>query len=81
MTQFKKEDVMQVFFAAGLEEDYNFLEEDLMKLARAFAAMRDEEIKERVFRTAKLERSRCVEFVRSLNPEVARALEDKKWPL
>jgi hypothetical protein len=77
----KKEDVFQTFFAAGLEGDYNFLEDDLMKLARAFAAMRDEEINERVFRTAKLERSRCVEFVRSLNPEVARALEEKKWPL
>lgn len=81
MKELKKEDVMQAFFAAGLEEEYNFLEADLMKLATAFAKLRDEEIKERVFRTAKLERSRCVEFVRSLNPEVARALEDKKWPL
>ena len=52
-----------------------------MKLATAFGNLRDEEIKERIFRTAKLERSRCVEFVRSLNPEVARALEDKKWSL
>jgi hypothetical protein len=77
----KKEDVTQTFFAAGLEGDYNFLEDDLMKLATAFAAMRNEEINERVFRATKLERSRCVEFVRSLNPEVARALEEKKWPL
>ena len=81
MTQFKKEDVMQVFFAAGLEEDYNFLEEDLMKLATAFGKLRNEEMVEAVFRAVRLERSRCVEFVRSLNPEVARALEDKKWPL
>jgi hypothetical protein len=77
----KKDDVIQAFFAAGLEGDYNFLEDDLMKLATAFGNLRDEEIKERIFRTAKLERSRCVEFVRSLNPEVARALEDKKWSL
>jgi hypothetical protein len=81
MSELKKDDVMQAFFAAGLEEDYNFLEEDLMKLATAFGKLRDEEIKERVFRATKLERSLCVEFVRVLNPTVARALEDKKWPL
>ncbi len=78
---FKKEDVMQAFFAAGLEEDYNFLEEDLMKLATAFGKLRNEEMVEAVFRAVRLERSRCVEFVRSLNPEVARALDEKKWPL
>lgn len=81
MTELKKEDVMQAFFAAGLEEEYNFLEADLMKLATAFAKLRNEELIEAVFRAVRLERSRCVEFVRSLNPEVARALEDKKWPL
>ncbi len=79
--KFKKEDVMQAFFAAGLEEDYNFLEEDLMKLATAFGKLRNEEMAEAVFRAVRLERSRCVEFVRSLNPEVARALDEKKWPL
>lgn len=81
MTDIKKEDVMQAFFAAGLEEDYNFLEDDLVKLAYAFGRLRDEEINERVFRAVKVERERCIEFVRSLNPEVARALEDKKGPL
>lgn len=81
MKEFKKEDVMQAFFAAGLEEDYNFLEADLMKLATAFAKLRNEELVESVFRAVRLERSRCVDFVRSLNPEVARALEEKKWPL
>ena len=78
---FKKEDVMQAFFAAGLEEDYNFLEGDLLKLAEAFGKLRDEEVKEKVFRAVKAETERCVEFVRSLNPEVARALEAKKGPL
>jgi len=78
---FKKEDVMQAFFAAGLEEDYNFLEADLMKLATAFAKLRDEEVKEKVFRAVKAENERCVMFVHSLNPEVAKALEAKKGPL
>jgi hypothetical protein len=78
---FKKEDVMQAFFAAGLEEEYNFLEDDLMKLATAFAKLRDEEVKEKVFRATKAENERCVMFVHSLNPEVAKALEAKKGPL
>jgi len=78
---FKKEDVMQAFFAAGLEEEYNFLEGDLMKLAEAFAKLRDEEVKEKVFRAVKAETERCVMFVNSLNPEVAKALEAKKGPL
>lgn len=78
---FKKEDVMQAFFAAGLEEEYNFLEADLMKLATAFAKLRDEEVKEKVFRAVKAENERCVMFVHSLNPEVAKALEAKKGPL
>lgn len=81
MKELKKDDVIQAFFAAGLEGDYNFLEDDLMKLATAFAKLRNEELIEAVFRAVRLERSRCVEFVRSLNPEVARALEEKKWPL
>lgn len=81
MTDIKKEDVMQAFFAAGLEEDYNFLEEDLMKLAKVFCALRDEEVKEKTHRATMFERNRCIEFVRSLNPEVARALEEKKGPL
>lgn len=77
----KKEDIMQAFFAAGLEGDYNLLEDDLLKLANAFAKLRDEEIKEAVFRAAKDENTRCITFVHSLNPEVAKALEAKKGPL
>lgn len=80
-TKKKKDDVIQAFFGAGLEGDYNFLEDDLMKLATAFGRLRNEEFIEAVFRAARLERSRCVEFVNSLNPEVARALKEKKWPL
>jgi hypothetical protein len=77
----KKEDVQQAFFAAGLEENYNFLEEDLMKLAHAFGSLRNEEITERVYKAVQSERARCVEFVRSLNPVVAKALEEKRGPL
>ena len=81
MTEFKKEDVFQAFFAAGLEGDYNFLEDDLLKLAKAFAGLRDNELNDRVYKATQNERNRCIEFVRSLNPVVAQALEDKKGPL
>ena len=57
---FKKEDVMQAFFAAGLEEDYNFLQEDLVKLADAIIAKAAPKI-------AREERRHCVQFVQSLN--------------
>jgi hypothetical protein len=77
----KKEDVFQAFFAAGLEGEYNFLEEDLMKLAHAFTSLRNEEINEHVYKAVQSERARCVEFVRSLNPSVAQALDEKRGPL
>ena len=77
----KKEDVFQAFFAAGLEGDYNFLEEDLMKLANAFAAIRDEELKEKVYLAVRKETRRCVEFVSSLNPDVGNALAFTKHGL
>jgi len=77
----KKEDVFQAFFSAGLKGEYNFLEEDLMKLAHAFASLRNEEINERVYKAVQSERARCVEFVRSLNPSVAQALDEKRGPL
>lgn len=77
----KKEDIFQAFFGAGLEGDYNFLEDDLVKLCAVFGELRDNELNERVYRATQQERARCVEFVRSLNPLVAQALEDKKGPL
>ena len=77
----KKDDIFQAFFAAGLEGDYNFLEDDLLKLAKAFAGLRDNELNDRVYKATQQERNRCIEFVRSLNPVVAQALEDKKGPL
>ena len=77
----KKDDIFQAFFAAGLEGDYNFLEDDLLKLAKAFAGLRNNELNDRVYKATQNERNRCIEFVRSLNPVVAQALEDKKGPL
>jgi hypothetical protein len=77
----KKDDIFQAFFGAGLEGDYNFLEDDLIKLCTVFGELRDNEINERVYKATQQERARCVEFVRSLNPAVAQALADKKGPL
>jgi hypothetical protein len=54
----KKEDVFQAFFAAGLENDYNFLEDDLIKLAKAFAGLRDGEIEDKVYLAVQAERTR-----------------------
>ena len=76
-----KEQVVEAFMNIQLEENYNFLEEDLVILANAFGKIRDKEIDERVFRAVQDERNRCITFVRSLNPEVASALENKKGPL
>ena len=65
------EEIKKAFHEANLVESYNFLEEDLIKLANAFvmAAM------PAIVRT---ERAMCVQFVASLNPEVGKALEDKR---
>lgn len=69
--ELKKEDVFQAFFAAGLEGDYNFLEDDLMKLANAFVAMAAPSI-------IKEERDECVKFAKSLNHLVGEALRVKR---
>ena len=60
-------DIKQAFFKINLEENYNFLEEDLQKLADGFimAAM------PAIVRT---ERDMCIKFVNTLNTNVARAL-------
>jgi hypothetical protein len=52
-----------------------------LKLAHAFGSLRNEEMNERLYRAVKEERNRCITFVRSLNPEVARALEEKRGPM
>ena len=68
------EEIRDTFINTKLEENYNFLEEDLEKLANAFvmAAM------PKIVRT---ERTMCIDFVRTLNGPVAQALEDKRGAL
>jgi hypothetical protein len=68
------EEIRDTFINTKLEENYNFLEEDLEKLASAFvmAAM------PKIVRT---ERTMCINFVRTLNGPVAQALEDKRGSL
>jgi hypothetical protein len=68
------EEIRDAFINSDLEENYNFLEEDLEKLASAFvnAAMP---------KIAKIERNLCINFVRTLNGPVAQALEDKRGAL
>lgn len=68
------EEIRDTFINTKLEENYNFLEEDLEKLANAFvmAAM------PKIVRT---ERTMCINFVRTLNGPVAQALEDKRGAL
>jgi hypothetical protein len=68
------EEIKEAFRKVYLEETHNFIEEDLGKLANAFvmAAM------PAIVRT---ERAMCVDFVRTLNPDVAKALSDKRGNL
>lgn len=62
-----KEQIKETFRNIYLEENYNFLEEDLVKLADGFimAAL------PMIIRT---ERDMCIKFVNTLNTNVARAL-------
>lgn len=63
-----KEEIKQIFINTTLEENYNFLEEDLVKLANAYVSAVEPKIREK-------EKDRCVKIARSLNKEVARVLE------
>ena len=62
--ELRKEQVINTFVNTPLEGDYNFIQEDLIKLANAFVAAAAPEI-------AKKERQRCVDAARSLNHLVA----------
>jgi hypothetical protein len=64
-----KDEIKEAFRGIYLEENHAFLEEDLQKLADGFimAAM------PAIVRT---ERAMCVKFVKTLNTNVARALEE-----
>ena len=61
------QEIKEAFRKAHLEENHDFLEEDLVKLADVF-------IMAAVPAIVKTERDMCVKFVNSLNTNVARAL-------
>lgn len=58
------QEIAEVFINTHLEEDYNFLQDDLVKLANAFIQAAQPKI-------AKEERILCVDVARSLNTLVA----------
>lgn len=64
-----KEQVNEAFRNVTLEENYNFLEEDLVKLAHAFIEAAKPSI-------VAVERQECVKVVRSMNSFVAEKLQD-----
>jgi hypothetical protein len=63
-----KEQVTETFVNLVLEEHYNFLEEDLVKLAEAFVKTATPDIE-------KQERDKCVDIARSVNHLVAQRIE------
>lgn len=72
-----EQEVVEVFLkqiAVHLEENHTFTPEDLQKIATGFimAAMP---------KIVKLERDLCIDFVRSLNTQVADALQAKRGGL
>ena len=62
-----KEQIKEAFRNIYLEENYNFLEEDLVKLADGF-------IMAALPMIIRVERDMCIKFVNTLNTNVARAL-------
>jgi hypothetical protein len=64
-----KEQVNEAFRNVTLEENYNFLEEDLVKIAHAFIEAAKPSI-------VAIERQECVKVVRSMNSFVADKLQE-----
>ena len=62
-----KDQIKEAFRKIYLEETYNFLEDDLVKLAEGFIMAAMPAI-------VKTERDMCIKFVNTLNTNVARAL-------
>lgn len=65
------DEIKEAFRRIWLEEHYAFLEEDLIRLANGFIEAAAPTI-------ARKERAMCVEFVRTLNTQVADALDAKR---
>ena len=63
------EQINKAFHGVTLEENYNFLEEDLVKLAHAFIEAAKPSI-------VQIERQECVKVVRSMNTFVADKLQE-----
>lgn len=59
-----KEQINDAFMSAKLEENYNFLQEDLIKLANAFIDAAKEKIERE-------ERVQCIKIARAYNGTVA----------
>ena len=70
MSYLTPEEIVETFVNTQLEEDYNFLKEDLVKLAEAF-------IKAAAPKIAREERELCVDIARSVNTLVS----DKIWEM
>ena len=68
------QEINETFRKVHLEENHNFLEEDLVKLANAFVMAAMPAI-------VRLEREMCIDFVNSLNTEVGKALQEKRGSL
>lgn len=68
---FDEKSAAEVFRKTWLEGKYDFLAEDLVKLANAFAQAAEPKI-------AKNERQECIKFVNSLNVHVGKALQEKR---
>ena len=65
------QEINEAFMHAHLEENYNFLQDDLVKLANRF-------ISKAAPKLIKQEREACIEFVASLNTHVAEKLREKR---
>ena len=68
------QEIKEAFRKVHLEENHNFLEEDLVKLANTFVMAAMPAI-------VRLEREMCIDFVNSLNTEVGKALQEKRGSL
>ena len=68
------QEIKEAFRKVHLEENHNFLEEDLVKLANAFVMAAMPAI-------VRLAREMCIDFVNSLNTEVGKALQEKRGSL
>lgn len=74
MSYLTDQEVSEIFVNAKLEEDYNFLRNDLVKLANAFIEAAKPKI-------VKEERTECVKVVRSFNTLVADKLLEVRGTL